>query len=120
MKKLIVVIVLLLTFSAMAADVTGRWSGRFRVGGGDHDVPQLFILKQNGNKLTGSGGPDEAEQYPLENGTIDGDRAKFEVTTGEWKFAYNLKIETSSMSGELQLTSVNDRRTAKVTLTKVQ
>lgn len=117
MKKLIFVLVLL-TSTVIAADLSGRWSGRFKVNGGDHDVPQLLILKQSGSKLTGSGGPDDSEQYPLENGTIAGDQAKFQITTGEWKFSYNLKIAASSMSGELELTSVNDRRTAKVTLTK--
>lgn len=119
MRKLILLIVLL-TSNAIAADVSGRWSGRFRVNGGDHDVPQVLILKQNGAKLSGSGGPDDAEQYPLENGTIDGDQAKFQITSGEWKFSYNLKITAGSMSGELELTSVNDRRTAKVTLTKAK
>lgn len=119
MKKLILVIVLM-TSCAIAADLTGRWSGHFRVSGGDHDVPQLLILKQNGNKLTGSGGPGDSEQYPLENGVINGDQARFQITTGEWKFSYNLKLAASSMTGELELTGVNDRRTAKVTLTRVQ
>lgn len=119
MKRLVLV-TLLLTISAMAADVSGKWSGRFKVDGGDHDVPQLFILKQDGNKLTGSGGPNDNEQYPIENGAIDGDHVKFEVTTGEWKFSYNLKVANASMIGELELKSVNDRRTAKVTLSKVR
>ena len=85
MKKTIAV-VLLLTMNAMAADLTGKWPRAFKVAGGDHDVPQL-IFKQDGRKLTGSGGPNPGEQYPIENGWVDADRVKFELTTGEWKFA---------------------------------
>jgi hypothetical protein len=119
MKRAILA-VFLLTISVMAANVSGRWSGRFRVDGGDHDVPQLLILKQAGNKLTGSGGPDETEQYPIENGTVDGDRVRFEITTGEWKFAYDIKTDGAAMKGSLELKSENDRRTASVSVTKVQ
>lgn len=111
---------LLLTATVMAADFAGRWSGRFRVEGGDHDVPQLLVLKQDGNKLTGSGGPNDSEQYPIENGKIAGDRAHFEITTGEWKFTYDLKAEGRQMKGSLELKSLNDRRTASVTLSKTQ
>jgi len=111
---------LLFTMNIIAADVTGRWSGRFRVDGGDHDTPQLFVLKQDGNKITGSGGPNETEQYPLENGRVDGVRVQFEVTTGEWKFVYDLKVDGIKMAGNLELKSVNDSRIAKVSLTKVE
>jgi hypothetical protein len=111
-----IALVLLVAMHAMAGDVTGKWSGTFRADGADHDVPQLFILKQDGNKLTGSGGPDQSEQYPLENGKVDDDRVKFEVTTGEWKFTYDLRATEASMAGNLELKSLNDKRTAKVSL----
>jgi hypothetical protein len=78
--------VVLLAATAIAGDLTGKWSGTFKVDGGDHNVPQLFILKQQGKTLTGSGGPNAGEQYPIENGRIDGDEARFVLTTGEWKF----------------------------------
>jgi hypothetical protein len=111
--------VLLLAASAMAGDLTGKWSGTFKVDGGDHNVPQLFILKQQGKTLTGSGGPNAGEQYPLENGRIDGDEVRFELTTGEWKFAYDLKQTGSDgLKGGLKLQSVNDSRSARVSLTK--
>ena len=109
----------LLASSAMAGDLTGKWSGTFKVDGGDHNVPQLFILKQQGKSLTGSGGPNAGEQYPLENGRIDGDEVRFELTTGEWKFAYDLKqTGPDGLKGDLKLQSVNDSRNARVSLTK--
>jgi hypothetical protein len=113
--------VLLLAASAMAGDLTGKWSGTFKVDGGDHSVPQLFILKQQGKTLTGSGGPNAGEQYPLENGRIDGDEVRFELTTGEWKFAYDLKqTGPDGLKGDLKLQSVNDSRSARVSLTKLK
>lgn len=120
MKK-VTAILLLFTTVAMAGDLTGRWSGTFKVEGGDHNVPQLFILKQQGKSLTGSGGPNAGEQYPIENGRIDGDEARFELTTGEWKFTYDLKqTAADGLKGDLKLQSVNDSRTAKVSLTRLK
>jgi len=119
MKKAIAV-VLLLTMNAMAEDLKGKWSGAFKVDGSDHDVSQLFIFKQEGNKLTGSGGPDQSEQYPIENGRVDGDRVSFEITTGEWKFTYSLRATDAKLAGDLELKSVDNRRTAKVNLTRIQ
>ena len=112
--------VFLLASSAMAGDLTGKWSGTFKVDGGDHNVPQLFILKQQGKALTGSGGPNAGEQYPIENGRIDGDEVRFELTTGEWKFTYDLKQAwTRRTQGRFEtLESVNDSRNARVSLTK--
>ena len=119
MKKAIAV-VLLLAVNAVAGDLTGKWSGAFKVDGADHDVPQLLIFKQDGNKLTGSGGPDQSERYPIEDGKVDGDRVTFEITTGEWKFTYSLKAIDAKLAGDLELKSVDNRRTAKVNLSRAQ
>jgi hypothetical protein len=107
--------------SAAASDITGKWSGAFKASGGDHGIPQIVILKQDRNKLTGSAGPDAEEQYPLENGRIEGDRVRFEVTTGEWRFSYDLqRAGEDEMKGNLELTSVNNRRTAVVSFSRVK
>lgn len=111
----------MLVASAIASDLTGNWSGTFKVDGGDHNVPQLLILKQQGKALTGSGGPNASEQYPIENGRVDENGVKFELTTGEWNFAYDLKqAAPDSLTGDLKLQSVNDSRSAKVSLTRVK
>lgn len=117
MKRTIALLVLLLT-SVGATNLTGKWSGSFKVDGGDHNVPQWFIFRQDGNNLTGSGGPDATEQYSLENGKVDGNRVRFALTTGEWSFNYDLEADGKKLAGNLELKSLNDRRTAKVSLTK--
>lgn len=113
--------VLLLTVSGMAADVSGTWTGTFGVPGSDHKEPQYFILKQDGKKLMGSGGPDAVEQYPILNGSIENDVITFELTSGEWKFNYDLKAVGQEMTGSLHLKSKEgDTRTAEVVLRKTQ
>ena len=83
-------------------------------------MPQFFILKQQGHALTGSGGPNAGEQYPIENGRIDGNDVQFQLTTGEWKFSYDLKsVEPDSLRGTIKLESPDDSRTAKVLLARV-
>ena len=115
------VVLLLLPLSiAFAADLTGKWSGTFRATGADHDIPQLFILKQDGMDLHGSGGPDEGEQYPIENARINGNNVTFELTTGEWKFSYRLRVSGRDMSGDLDLKSESNARTAKVSLKRTE
>ena len=120
MKKAMAAFVLI-TISALAADLTGKWSGSFKVEGGDHSIPQCFTLSRHGKSLSGSGGPDAGEQYPIENGRVEGDEATFQLTTGEWKFTYHLRqLSADGLAGDLKLESVNDSRTAKVSLTRVK
>ncbi len=114
-----VLMIVLFVVGAGASDLAGKWSGTFKASGGDPAIPQIVILKQDGNKLTGSAGPDAEEQYPIENGRIEGDRVRFELTTGEWKFRYDLqRAGEDEMKGNLELTSVNNRRTAAVLLSR--
>jgi hypothetical protein len=119
--KNVIAAVLLLAAGVMASNVSGRWSGEFKVEGGDHSIPQFFILKQHDQTVTGSGGPDAGEQYPIENGRIEHDTLKFELTTGEWKFTYELRMASQGeLRGDLKLDGVNDRRSAKVVLSRVK
>jgi hypothetical protein len=55
MKRLAILLIFA-TAAAAAPNISGVWSGAFRAVGGDSDVPQLFILKQEGAELTGTGG----------------------------------------------------------------
>jgi hypothetical protein len=86
-----IVAFVLFTISALATDLTGNWSGSCEVDGGDHNVPQCFTLRQQGKSLSGSGGPDASEQYPIEKGSVEGNQITFQLTTGEWKFSYHLR-----------------------------
>src|SRR5271156_2614321 len=114
----ILVVALLFILGLAVGDVSGNWHGSFRVDGGDHDVPQLLTLKEDGTKLTGTGGPDATERYPISNGQVNGDRVTFEITTGDWKFFYDLRNVGQQMNGKLTLKSATDTRGAEVSLKK--
>jgi hypothetical protein len=118
--KAFLVLLLLITTVAVATDLTGTWSGSFKPEAGEHDIPQLLTLKQHGDVLTGSAGPNAGEQYPIENGKADGNTATFQVTTGEWKFTYNLTSDQETLKGDLKLESPTDSRSAKVMLKRVK
>jgi hypothetical protein len=112
-------LILLLTVATAASDVSGKWTGNFAVPGSDHKEPQFFILTQDGSKLTGSGGPDSAEQYPITDGSVDGETVRFQLATDSWAFQYDLKRNGQEMTGELLLKNKDgDSRTAQVKLKK--
>ena len=47
--------------TAGASNVTGKWSGTMQLEGQTRFEPVYMVLKQEGNKLAGSGGPNENE-----------------------------------------------------------
>ncbi len=113
--------VLLSTMCLIAGDVSGRWSGSFKPDQGDDEsLPLFLILKQDGDKLTGSGGPDESEQHPMQNGRATGDRVTFEVRAGNGAFILDLKSTGDALTGDLQFKGGNEPRTAKVSLKRAQ
>jgi hypothetical protein len=105
-----------------AADVSGKWSGtlEFKSDAGEtKSGPALLILKQEGNKVTGSGGPNESEQHPIENGKIEGNRLRFEATGGHGPMYFDLKVDGDQISGEIKRGKESTTDTAKISLKRV-
>jgi uncharacterized protein (TIGR03435 family) len=72
-----------------ATDVSGKWAS----------APLYLILKQEGNKLSGSAGPTEKEQIlTLSNGAVEGDRVTFQMGT----FQFGLQVNGDEMKGEMK------------------
>lgn len=118
MRK-ITITALLFAMCAMAGEVSGKWSGTLDVDGGEGSKPAFIVLNQDGSKLTGSGGPDESEQHPIQNGKVEGDRLTFEVPAGKGTFVFDLRISGDEIKGDLQVKSDNETKTAKVSLKRV-
>lgn len=76
----------------------------------------MITLKQQGSKVTGTGGPDSTEQYPVLNGSVNGNVVKFEVDNGQRKFFYTLKGTDSRLRGNLTIKNANNTRTTTVWL----
>jgi hypothetical protein len=79
MKTLACTLLLALcAFTAFAADAAGKWSGSFTPEGQEASTG-LLMLKQSGTEITGTGGPNAEQQYPLANGKIDGNKVTFDL-----------------------------------------
>jgi hypothetical protein len=104
---------------ASAADVSGVWSGAFRVTDGEHDVPQLFTFKQAGSRISGTGGPDSSEQYPVLHGQLANSHLKFEVKSTLRDFVYDLKETNNELRGTVLITGGDAPVTAEVWLRPV-
>ena len=111
--------VLVFALSLGAADVTGKWSGTLKPDG-EGDQPLYVVLKQDGGKLSGSGGPTSDHQFPFESGKVDGDRLTFEVPVagggGNGSFRFDLQLKGEELTGAVEATMGGEKRSAKVSL----
>ncbi len=114
-------LVVLLALAAAAADVSARWSGTLTPEGGDAN-PAYVILKQSGGSLTGSGGPDEGQQWPLENGKVAGDKVSFEVKSPDnTVYKCELLLAGDSLKGDVVATRPDGEvRKARLELARVK
>ncbi len=97
------VVVLCLPIAAQAADLGGRWSGTFiitRPDGDRKDDTALLVLVQNGAELTGTAGPNEEKQWPIQNGRVEGDRVTFDVSAEGHLLNFTLTFVDGHLRGE--------------------
>lgn len=110
MKKILVCLFLTLAiaFVAVAADVTGKWSGSFTPEGGDAQ-PAYAVLKQSGTALAGTAGPDANAQWPGLHGSVKADKVSFQVTSPEDGTVYkcDLTLEGDHLKGDVVFTPSN-------------
>jgi len=64
--------------AALAADISGNWSGTLQAG--NDPVPLTFTFKQDGEKLTGTVISSQNPPLPLNDGRVSGDKVSFFVT----------------------------------------
>ncbi len=105
MRILVCLTMLVLLAVAMpAADVNGKWSGSFTVAGGDTSSA-LIVLKQSGTTVTGTAGPDDAEQWPL-TGKIEGNKLTGEVKNPNGMvYKFVLTVSADTLKGNVDATS---------------
>jgi hypothetical protein len=100
---------LLLTLSdAVAADLTGKWSGTLESIGnsrGTFTQAHQMTLKQEGAVIKGTAGPRPDAQWEIENGKLEGNRLTFNSVSGQLKLAYALDVQGDSMAGAVTVTN---------------
>jgi len=108
----------LATGALLAADATGSWTGTLTPG--DREAgPAHLVLKQEGDKLTGTAGPTASEQHPIQNGKAANGDLTFEVATGESVMKFALKQEADEIKGDVTREREGQSQTAKLTVKRV-
>ncbi len=105
MKRLlpIALLLLIMSFAALAADVTGTWTGTAVVtlpDGQALDRTAHFVLKQDGTAITGTAGPSPEEQVPIQKGRVEGSKVTVEIAVEDANFVFTLVLENDHLKGE--------------------
>lgn len=119
MKSILLSLLLAAAWTLSAADLTGKWSGTVDIkqDGEAQTIPVIMVVKQDGNKLTGTAGPEE-EQHPIQNGVVDGNTVTLEVDGGEAIFYLTLKVDGDQISGDVKRGA--DGEKTKIALKRVK
>ncbi len=105
MKAIVCMLLLAaVALTAAAADVSGKWSGSFTDQGGDGGSAYA-VLKQSGTTVTGTAGPDESQQWPIQNGKAEGDKVTLEVKADDGTiYKCALVLAGDTMKGDINAT----------------
>jgi hypothetical protein len=105
--------------SLAAADLTGTWKGTFTPDGRDAS-PALLVLKQEGDVVTGTAGPDEGERHPIRSGKVQKDAVTFEVETPGGLMKFVLKQDGEDLTGEITREREGQQVTAKLAVKRTK
>ncbi len=105
--------------TAGASNVTGKWSGTMQLEGQTRFEPVYMVPKQEGNKLAGSGGPNENEQNPFEGGKVEGNKLMFDIPLGESSMHFEMESQEDQITGEMRRQREGKVETAKISLKRV-
>ena len=110
----------IVVLTAAAADVTGKWTGNIAIENNDPE-PAMLILKQDGASITGSGGPNDGEQWPIKTGKIAGNKITLEIPRNdEGVYKLELVIDGDKMTGDVTATRGDQTMKAKLDVTRAK
>jgi len=106
--------------TALAADLTGKWTGSF-VPEGQDSSPAVVFLKQSGSSVTGSAGPDEGQQWPLSDGKLVGNKLTGTVKSPDGLlFKLDLTFNGDRISGDVAMIQDGQTIKAKIDVTRAK
>jgi hypothetical protein len=91
--------ILLTAVAALAGDCSGRWQGKLSVNGGQ--MPGYLVLKQDGQQITGTAGPDAQNQFKLRKGLAEGDQVTIEASPSSTVLRFVLRLKEGKLTGDL-------------------
>jgi hypothetical protein len=119
-------LLLAMAMTAAAADVTGKWSGTVVPMGadgkpGESSDSAYLVLKQSGTTLTGTGGADASQQWPIQNGKIVADKITLQVTDPDGTvYSLSMTVNGDHLAGDVSMTRDGESHKAKIELTRVK
>lgn len=89
--------------SMLAADATGNWTGTLTVTttGGPGPTPAFLVLKQDGDKLTGTAGGSKDRMREIEKGKVEGGSITFEISVEGGVMKFDLKLAGDEIKGNV-------------------
>jgi hypothetical protein len=124
--KTLICLLLLTGLTLSAADLTGKWSGKFDITTADgENKPDSAVmsLKVDGTKVTGTAGPNEDQQWTIKNGKLESGKLTFDVVmegdNGDDKgsLVFDLVFDGETIRGSATGTGHDgDKMSAKVDL----
>jgi hypothetical protein len=117
---LLLTVLFLMSWSAFGADVTGTWQVTISLTAPDGSTQRdtgIAVLKQAGDSITGSLGPDQNRQNPISEGTIKENKIILKVSPQPNRtMTFDLTLDKEKLVGTVERTG--DPRKATVELVK--
>ena len=101
----------------LAADATGTWTGSLTRTNGESG-PAHLVLKQDGQKVTGTAGPDSGEQHEIQNGKADAGTITFEIPNDNGVMKFVLKQEGEAIKGEMSMERDGEVQKVQIAVTR--
>lgn len=116
-------LLIVLALTAVAADVSGRWSGSFIITGADgetKDDTAYLVFKQDGNDVTGTVGPNADHQFPITKGKIEGNKITIEADNEGHTIKLNLQLVEDRITGDATMSGDGQSAQAKIDVTRIK
>jgi len=94
---------IVVTATAYAADVDGKWTGSIAGPAGDFQL--VFTFKADGATLTGSTQGFDGAEVPIKNGKVDGNNISFSVTLDFGGMPLEINYKGVVSAQEIKMTS---------------
>jgi hypothetical protein len=118
MTQLLVIALAAATLTA--PDATGTWTGTLTIADGDGQArPAYLVLKQEGETLTGTAGPDASEQHPIQDGKAVDGTLTFNLPTGETVMKFSLKQDGDAITGDITREREGQTQRAKLSVKRM-
>ena len=98
--RLAILLILAAGAAWAAAGFTGKWQGKLSVNG--DEMPGYLVLKQDGEQLTGTAGPDAEKQVKVTKSSVEGDRMMIEANPpGGSVLRFELRLQDDKLVGDV-------------------